>query len=111
MSRNDKIVVGALRSKDKERSISVSLLSEAPKDAYIHDVVFLKVKNKDGVRYAAMTPAEAVILGIYLIRASSLADVLIASKKLDKATGIDWATDWQEKLREQYSGRKKRDEK
>lgn len=93
----DKVVTGILQNKDKSLYITIGVLSKAPDEAYTYDMTFLELKIKNETRCAVMTPVEAVIVGASLIRASALADVLINAKK---ELGSDWATNWEQRLRE-----------
>jgi hypothetical protein len=99
VERVEQIDTGTIKGKDN-LCITAGVISKAPSKVYPHDMTFLELKRKGVTRYILMTPAEAAILGVALIRASALADLLI---KIKKEAGSDWATNWEQRLRELYA--------
>lgn len=72
---------------------TVGILPEAPKSSYKYDIVALDLRtNNKKKQLVVMTPKEAVMFGVSLIRASILADIRILRNNPKDA---DWATNWE----------------
>ena len=82
-----------MRTKTRQGIYVVSILPEAPKKSYKYDIVSLGFQEGNKAKnLLVMTPKEAVMLGVSLIRASILADIRILKNNPKDA---DWATNWE----------------
>jgi hypothetical protein len=87
-----------LQMPTKHGNTVVGVLPEAPKESYKYDNVglWLEKKNKSK-NLLVMTPREAVMIGVSLIRASILAEIRILKNNPKDA---DWATNWEKSFQE-----------
>ncbi|MCJ7634109.1 hypothetical protein MUP77_17195 [Candidatus Bathyarchaeota archaeon] len=82
-----------MQIKARSGTYIVGVLPEAPKKSYKHDIVSLGISKGNMTKsLLVMTPKEAVMFGVSLIRASILADIRISRNDPKDA---NWATNWE----------------